>query len=57
MAYNNLNFENNFDPNNNFSVKCKSKCNYYTDPEFRNNMCKLNGFILLFLVQLKLMTI
>lgn len=41
--YNSFDFENDIDPNNNFCDNSTSKCNYYTDSEFNDNMCKLNG--------------
>ena len=41
--YNSLDFENDIDPANNFYNNSTSKCDYYTDSEFNDKMCKLGG--------------
>ena len=41
--YNSFDFENDIDPANNFYNNSTSKCDYYTDSEFNDKMCKLNG--------------
>ena len=41
--YNSFNFENDIDPATNFYNNSTSKCDYYTDSEFNDKMCKFNG--------------
>ena len=41
--YNSFDFENDIDPANNFYNNSTSKCDYYTDSEFNDKMCKLGG--------------
>ena len=41
--YNSFDFDNYIDPTNNFCNNLTSKCDYYTDSEFNDKMCRLNG--------------
>ena len=41
--YNSFNFENDIDPATNFYNNSTSNCDYYTDSEFNDKMCKFNG--------------
>ena len=36
-------FENDIDPNNFYNNKIASKCEYYTDTQFKNNISKVKG--------------